>query len=118
MNSHVRSICHGSCLFSAVEALRNSSRVEKKFGESSSLKSGFAGLGRILITETAKVSAPKNKEKAPAAGESGNQRPKRRKAKLIRLDDLFPKQDVTSGHQLLFGVTDKTQSTNNPAKDK
>ena len=69
----------------------------------------------ILITEIAKVSAPKNKEKAPAAGESGNQRPKRRKDKLIRLNDLIPKQDITGGHQLLFGVTDKT---NNPAKDK
>jgi hypothetical protein len=31
----------------------------------------------------------------PAAGESGNQRTKCRKDKLIRLDDLIPKQDVT-----------------------
>src|SRR4029077_18397233 len=72
----------------------------------------------ILITEIAKVNAPKNKEKAPAAGESGNQRPKRRKGKLIRLDDLIPNQDVTGGHRLLFGITDKTQSTNNPTKGK
>ena len=36
---------------------------------------------------------------------------------MIRLDDLIPKQDVTGGHQLLFGATDTTQ-TNNPAKDK
>jgi hypothetical protein len=64
------------------------------------------------------VSAPENKKKAPAAGESGNQRPKRRKEKLIRLDDLIPKQDVTGGRQLLFGITDKTQSTNNPRRDK
>jgi len=56
------------------------------------------------------VSAPKNKKNAPA-GESGNQRPKRRKGKLIRLDDLIPKQDVTGGHQLLFGATDTTQTT-------
>jgi hypothetical protein len=69
-------------------------------------------LARILITEIAKASAPRNKEKAPAAGESGNQRPKRSKVKLIRLNDLIPNQDVTGGHQLLFGVTDKTQSTN------
>jgi hypothetical protein len=75
-------------------------------------------LARILITKVAKVSAPKNKEKAPAAGESGNQRPKRRKEKLIRLDDLIPKQDVTGGRQLLFGVTDKTQSTNSPTKGR
>jgi hypothetical protein len=63
------------------------------------------------------VSAPKNKKNAPA-GEPGNQRPKRRKDKLIRLNDLIPKQDVTGGQRLLFGVTDKTRSTNNPTKDK
>jgi len=61
------------------------------------------------------VSASKN---APAAGEAGNQRSKRRKDKLIRLNDLIPKQDVTGGQRLLFGVTDKPQSTNNPTKDK
>jgi hypothetical protein len=72
-------------------------------------------LAPILITEIAKVSAPKN---APAAGESGNQRPKRRKDKLIRLNDLIPKQDVKGGQQLLFGVTDTRQSTNKPTKDK
>jgi hypothetical protein len=75
-------------------------------------------LAQILITTIAKVSAPKNKKNAPAAGETGNQRPKRRKDKLIRLDDLIPKQDVTGGHQLLFGATDPTQPTNNPTKDK
>jgi hypothetical protein len=62
------------------------------------------------------VSAPKNKKNAPA-GESENQRPKRRKDKLIRLDDLIPKKDVTGGQQL-FGVTDTTQSINKPTKDK
>jgi hypothetical protein len=55
------------------------------------------------------VSAPKNKKNAPAR-ESGNQRPKRKKEKLIRLDDLIPKQDVTGGHQLLFGATDTIQT--------
>jgi len=65
---------------------------------------------------TGLFSAPKNKKNAPA-GESGNQRPKRRKDKLIRLDGLIPKQDLTGGHQLLFGVTDTTQSTNNPTKE-
>jgi hypothetical protein len=71
-------------------------------------------LARILIIEKAKVSAPKNKKNAPA-GESGNQRPKRRKDKLIRLDDLIPKQDVKGGHHVLFGVTDTetTETTNN-----
>jgi len=63
------------------------------------------------------VSAPKNKKNAPA-GESGNQRPKRSKEKkLIRLDDLIPKQDVKGGHQLLFGVTDTTETENNPTKE-
>jgi len=74
-------------------------------------------LAQILITEIAKVSAPKNKKNAPA-GELGNQRPKRRKAKLIRLDDLIPKQDVTGGQQVLFGASDTTQSINKPTKEK
>jgi hypothetical protein len=59
------------------------------------------------------VGTPKNKKNAPA-GESGSQRPKRRKEKLIRLEDLIPKQDVTGGHQLPFGATDTTQTPNNP----
>jgi len=59
------------------------------------------------------VRAPKNKKNAPA-GESENQRPKRRKEKLIRLDDLMPKQDVKGGQQLLFGATDTTETTDNP----
>jgi len=64
------------------------------------------------------VSAPKNKKNAPA-GESEHQRPKRRKDKLIRLDDLIPKQDVKGGHQYLFGVTDTTDTTetNNPTTE-
>jgi hypothetical protein len=68
-------------------------------------------LGTNTDNKKAKVSAPKNKKNAPA-GESGNQRPKRSKDKLIRLDDLIPKQDVKGGHHL-FGVTDTTQTTNN-----
>jgi hypothetical protein len=56
------------------------------------------------------VSTPKTKKIAPA-GESGNQRPKRRKEKLIRLDDLIPKENVMGGRQLPFGVAD---ATNNP----
>ena len=62
----------------------------------------------MMITQEVNVSAPKSKKNAPA-GESGNQRPKRKKEKLIRLDDLIPKQDVTGGHQHLFGVTDTIQ---------
>ena len=68
-------------------------------------------LGTDTDNRENQVSAPKNKKNAPA-GESGNQRPKRSKDKLIRLDDLIPKQDVKGGHQLLFGVTDTTETTN------
>jgi len=59
------------------------------------------------------VSVPKNKKNAKA-GESTSHRPKRGKEKLIRLDDLIPKQNVTGGRQLLFGVTDAENTTNNP----
>jgi hypothetical protein len=65
-------------------------------------------LARILVVKTANVSAPRDKKNAPA-GELGNQRPKRRKEKVIRLDDLIPKKDVTGG-QLLFGATDTIQT--------
>jgi hypothetical protein len=45
---------------------------------------------------------------------------KRRKEKLIRLDDLIPKQNVSGGRQFLFGVTDAiqtTKTTNNPKQE-
>jgi hypothetical protein len=57
------------------------------------------------------VSVPKNEENAPA-GELSNQRRKRRKQKLIRLDDLIPKQDAKGGYQLLFGATAETTNNN------
>jgi len=62
------------------------------------------------------MSVLKNEEIAPA-GESANKRSKRRKDKLIRLDDLMPKQDVKGGRQLLFGATEATQTTR-PTKEK
>jgi len=99
-------------------ALRNRLLVKEISVANFYLDRVLRDLAWILMREIAKVSASKNKEKAPAAGESENQRPKRRKGKLIRLNDLIPNQDVTGGHRLLFGVTDKTQSTNNPTKDK
>jgi hypothetical protein len=61
------------------------------------------------------VSTPTNKENAPA-GESASRRQKRKKEKLIRLDDLIPKGNVVGGRQLLFGATDITQTSNNPKK--
>jgi hypothetical protein len=58
---------------------------------------GLAKLGMNTDNIESEVSAPKNKKNAPA-GESENQRPKRRKDKSIRLDDLIPKQDVKGGY--------------------
>ena len=60
------------------------------------------------------MSAPKIKKNAPP-GESENQRRKHRKGKLIRLDDLIPKQDVKGGRQL-FGGTDTIETTK-PTKE-
>lgn len=57
------------------------------------------------------MSGPKDKKHAPA-GESAIQRSKRGKEKLIRLDDLIPKGNVSGGRHLLFGVTDDNQTTN------
>ena len=57
------------------------------------------------------MSSPKNKKDAPA-GESGIRKQKRKKEKLIRLDDLIPKEDVLGGRQYLFGSTDSNQTTN------
>ena len=59
------------------------------------------------------MNTPKNKQSAPASG-SGSRRRKRPTDKLIRLDDLIPEKDVKGGRQLLFGVTDTAQTTNNP----
>jgi hypothetical protein len=61
------------------------------------------------------VSIPKKKKAAPAA-ETESKRRKRTKDKLIRLDDLISDQDVKGGRQLLFGLTDTRQTTNNPNK--
>jgi hypothetical protein len=73
-------------------------------------------LARILVTKRANVSAPKNKKNVPTR-ESGDKRRKRSKEKLIRLNDLVPKQDVAGGHKLLFGATDAKQTLNNPTKE-
>jgi hypothetical protein len=61
------------------------------------------------------LNTPKNKKDAPAA-EPGSKRRQRTKSKLIRLDDLIPEKDVKGGRQLPFGVSDTTQTTNNPKK--
>lgn len=58
------------------------------------------------------MNTPDNKKNARAAQSDGKRR-KRSKDKLIRLNDLIPEKDVKGGHQVLFGVSDTTQ-TNNP----
>jgi hypothetical protein len=57
------------------------------------------------------VSASKEKKDVPA-GESGIRKQKRKKEKLIRLDDLIPKENVLGGRQYLSGATDINQTTN------
>jgi len=59
------------------------------------------------------VNTLETKKDVPAAESESNTR-KRTKGQLIRLDDLIPEQDVKGGHQLLFGVTDTTQTKSNP----
>ena len=57
-----------------------------------------------------------NKNNAPA-GDQGNRRMKRRKQKLIRLDDLIPKENVVGGGaHLIFGASYTTQ-TKNPKQE-
>jgi hypothetical protein len=56
------------------------------------------------------VSAPKDKKNV-AAGESRVRKQKRKKEKLIRLDDLIPKENILGGRRYLFGVTDINQTT-------
>jgi len=53
----------------------------------------------------------------PVRRESGNKTRKRGKDKLIRLDDLIPKQDVKGGHQLLFGATPTAETTNHNRRE-
>jgi hypothetical protein len=63
------------------------------------------------------VSTPKDKKHAPA-DESPVQKQKRKKEKLIRLDDLIPKGNVSGGRQLLFGASDINQATNRQRKER
>ncbi|MBV9618982.1 MAG: hypothetical protein JO201_07185 [Verrucomicrobia bacterium] len=49
------------------------------------------------------MSTSKDKKNTPAGG---SPKQKRKKEKLIQLDDLIPKGDVSGGRQLLFGATD------------
>jgi hypothetical protein len=93
MSSCVHSFHKWQLFLFGKEALRNCFPIKKKRRDHFYLEQVLRALARMLITEMAKVSALKNKKNAPAAGESGNQRPKRRKDRLIRLDDLIAKHD-------------------------
>ncbi|MEP6809230.1 MAG: hypothetical protein ABI992_03235 [Chthoniobacterales bacterium] len=61
------------------------------------------------------MSASKNKKSANA-DEAGTQK-QGRTEKLIRLDDLIPKGNVTGGRKLLFGATDTQQQNKPKSKD-
>jgi hypothetical protein len=61
------------------------------------------------------VSASKQ-NKGAQAGDNKNQKPGGKKEKLIRLDDLIPKQNVRGGRQFYFG-TSNTETNNPKAKD-
>ncbi len=52
--------------------------------------------------------------KGAQAGDNKNQKPGGKKEKLIRLDDLIPKQNVRGGIKFYFGSSDT--ETNNPSK--
>ena len=56
------------------------------------------------------MSASKDKKDAQA-GDRQDQKPVREKDKMIRLDDLIPKQNVRGGRKLFFGATDTHQPT-------
>lgn len=51
------------------------------------------------------------------ARSASNKKSRRKEAKLIRLDDLIPKQDVKGGRQLFFGANRATHNINNPTKE-
>ncbi len=55
------------------------------------------------------MNASKQK-KGAQAGDAKHQRQDRQKEKLIRLDDLIPKQNVRGGRRF-FGATDTQQPT-------
>jgi hypothetical protein len=62
------------------------------------------------------VSVSKEKKDVPA-GESRIRKQKRRKEKLIRLDDLIPKEDVLGGRQYLFGTPAELNQTTKKQKE-
>ena len=69
----------------------------------------FQTLARMMLTGAQSERAEK---KNARAGDSESGKPKRNKEKLIRLDDLIPKNmDIRGGRQLFFGAADTQQPT-------
>jgi len=62
------------------------------------------------------VSASREK-KGARAREPKHQKQEHQKEKLIRLDDLIPKQNVRGGRQLFFGASDTQQPTRKTEKE-
>ncbi|MDQ3198613.1 MAG: hypothetical protein M3Q46_05395 [Verrucomicrobiota bacterium] len=56
-----------------------------------------------------------DKKNTPAGG---SPKQKRGKDKMIRLDDLIPKGNVSGGRQLLFGATEINQTNNKIRRQK
>ena len=56
------------------------------------------------------------KEKGAQAGDEQTRKQEETKDKLIRLDDLIPKQNVRGGRQYIFG-TSNTETNNPKAKE-
>jgi len=50
-------------------------------------------------------------KKGAQAGDRKQRKQERQKEKLIRLDDLIPKQNVRGGRRLFFGATDTQPPT-------
>jgi hypothetical protein len=71
----------------------------------------FFDAGTARDNRSGKVSASKQ-TKGAQAGDAKNQKLGGTKEKLIRLDDLIPKQNVRGGRQFYFGSSDT--ETNNP----
>jgi hypothetical protein len=52
-------------------------------------------------------------KKGAQAGDPKHRKQERQKEKLIRLDELIPKQNVRGGRRLFFGATDTQQPNQN-----
>jgi hypothetical protein len=70
-----------------------------------------------MIRGVINKSMPKDNINA-GAGESEIRKQRRNKAKLIRLDDLIPKANVTGGRQVFLGTTTTPQQLTTNKKER